>query len=281
MATDTSTDILRALRQLISTRCGIAFPEGKVAWLHTKLADHLQVLGLKDLGAYFQMLSLEPARSEIWQEVFRRITTNETYFYRNAAQIKAFTEYLMPAAMERQRGKLFRRLKIWSAACSTGEEAYTLAMETMEVLGAEVADWQPQVLATDIDPAAVREAMAGQYSGRALANVPRTYLTRYFRRAGDGYCVAPEVRQLLTFKVLNFADEVGMAAQINMDVIFCRNVLIYFDSDFRRRVVHHLFGSLKPGGYLVIGHSESLRGIYDGFTTVHCAGTVMYQRPEA
>jgi chemotaxis protein methyltransferase CheR len=281
MATGLETDILRALRQLVAKRCGITVPEGKAASLQAKLADHLRALGLKDFGAYFQLLSLEPARSAVWQEVFRRVTTNETYFYRNAAQIKAFSDHILPEAVQRQRHKLFKRIKIWSAACSTGEEPYTLAMETLGVLGAEWADWAPQIVATDIDPEAIRDAEVGRYGGRTVTNVPRTYLARYFRRDGDGYVVGPDLRQLIAFKVLNFADEADMAAQINMDVVFCRNVLIYFDSDFRRRVVHHLFQSLKPGGYLVIGHSESLRGIYEGFATVHCAGTVVYQRPEA
>jgi chemotaxis protein methyltransferase CheR len=281
MTTSLDTDVFRALRQLIATRCGVVIPEGKAASLHAKLADHLNALNLKDFGAYFQLLSLEPVQSKVWQEVFRRVTTNETYFFRNTPQIKAFTDLMLPEIVNRQRSKLFKRIKVWSAACSSGEEAYTLAMQMCEVLGSEVNDFQPQILATDIDPAAIREAESGTYGGRAVTNVPPTHLARYFRPRGDRYTVTDALRQMITFKVLNFADQAAMAAQINMDVIFCRNVLIYFDSDFRRRVVNHLFESLKPGGYLVIGHSESLRGIYDGFATVRSAGTVVYQRPEA
>lgn len=275
------TDVFQALRRLISQRCGIVFPEGKEASLKAKLTDHVEALGLRDFGAYFQALSLEATSGALWQEVFRRVTTNETYFFRNNAQIQAFAEHLLPETLRRHQGKLFKRLKVWSAACSTGEEAYTLAMQVMDVLGSDLAEWQPRVLATDIDAAAIREATAGHYLGRALANVPQVHLLRHFRREGDGYTVKPELRALLSFKVLNFADRAEMSAQTNMDVIFCRNVLIYFDSDFRRRVVSHLYDSLNPGGYLVIGHSESLRGIHDGFETVRCPGTVVYQRPEA
>lgn len=281
MSTELDTDTFQALRRLISQRSGIAFPEGKNASLQAKLADHIQALGLSGFGAYFQTLSLEPTGSELWQEVFRRVSTNETYFFRNMAQIKAFTEHLLPDTIQRNQRKLFKRLKIWSAACSTGEEAYTLAMQTMDVLGGNLAEWQPQILATDIDAAAVREAMVGHYVGRALSNVPQSYLLKYFQREGGGYTVRPELRALATFKVLNFANQAEMSAQTNMDIVFCRNVLIYFDSDFRRRVVSHLYESLKPGGYLVIGHSESLREIHDGFKTVRCAGTLVYQRPEA
>jgi chemotaxis protein methyltransferase CheR len=280
MTTTLDTDIFRALRQLIAKRCGVVIPENKSASLNAKLVDHLKALNLKDFSAYFQLLSLEPVQSAVWQEVFRRITTNETYFFRNSAQVKAFSEMMLPEIIRRQQNKLFKRIKIWSAACSSGEEAYTLAMLTSEVLGCEVAEYQPLILATDIDPAAIREAEAGCYGGRAMANVPPAYLSRYFRPRDGRYEVADSLRQMIAFKVLNFADQAAMASQINMDVIFCRNVLIYFDSDFRRRVVNHLFESLKPGGYLVIGHSESLRGIYDGFATVRSAGTVVYQRPE-
>jgi chemotaxis protein methyltransferase CheR len=281
MPTALDTDTFQSLRRLISQRCGIVLPDGKSSSLQAKLADHVRALGLKDFNAYFRALSLEPTSSELWQEVFRRVTTNETYFFRNSAQIKAFSDHLLPDVVRRHKAKLFRRLKIWSAACSTGEEAYTLAMQTQDVLGADVADWQPQIVATDIDAAAIREAERGHYVGRALSSVPQIHLLKYFQKDAGGYTVKPELQAMITFKVLNFADQAAMAAQTNMDVVFCRNVLVYFDSEFRKRVVRHLYESLKPGGYLVIGHSESLRGIHDGFATVRCPGTVVYQRPEA
>jgi chemotaxis protein methyltransferase CheR len=275
------TDVFEALRRLIARHCGIVVPETKTATLRTRLSEHAGQLGITSLEAYLGHLTAEPVGGPLWQEVFRRVTTGETYFFRNTAQIKAFTDHLLPDTIRRQEGRMFRRLKLWSAGCASGEEAYTLAILLLEALGPEAAQWQPQILATDIDLGSIAQAEAGHYTGRAVSRVPRALLSRHFVREGDGYRVAPPARALVHFRALNFADEAQMAAQAQMDVIFCRNVLIYFDGEFRRQVVGHLYESLKPGGYLVIGHAESLRGIHSGFKTVRYPGTVLYQRPEA
>jgi len=275
------TDVVEALRRLIVHHCGIVVPETKAGTLRARLSEHAAQLGIASLEAYLGHLAAEPVGGGLWQEVFRRVTTSETYFFRNTAQIKAFTDHLLPDTIRRQQGRMFKRLKVWSAGCASGEEAYTLAILMLEALGGDAAQWQPQILATDIDGDAIQEARAAHYTGRAVSRVPRTLLLRHFVREGEGYTVAPEARALVTCRVLNFADQAQMAAQAQMDVIFCRNVLIYFDGDFRRQVVGHLYESLKPGGYLVIGHAESLRGIHGGFATVRFPGTVLYQRPEA
>ncbi len=275
-----TTDTFETLRQLISRRSGILVPENKRASLEGKLASHLTELGLDGYGDYLQKLTVEPSSGAIWQEVFRRVSTNETFFFRNGTQIKALSDVILPDVVKSQEKKLFKRLKIWSAACSSGEEPYTLAMQIMEGMGSEWRDWNPRILATDIDTDAIREAMTGRYSGRALTNVPSAWLSRYFDADGEGYRVNDQLRSIVTFKPLNFAEDREMAAQINMDIVFCRNVLIYFDIEFRKRVVSHLYNSLRPGGYLVIGHSESLRGVNDDFTTIRCPGTLLYQRPE-
>ncbi len=273
-------DTFETIRQLISRRAGILVPENKQASLESKLASHLTELGVADFQSYIQKLSTEPSSSPVWQEVFRRVSTNETFFFRNNAQVKAMSDVILPTVVKAQEKKLFKRLKIWSAACATGEEPYTLAMQVLEGLGEDAASWNPRILATDIDTDVLRTAMNGHYSGRALTNVPRTWLSRYFHEDGDGYKVSDQLRSVITFKPVNFADDKEMAAQINMDIIFCRNVLIYFDIEFRRRVVTHLYNALRPGGFLVIGHSESLRGVHEGFDSIRCPGTMIYQRPE-
>ena len=282
MATTLTIDAFEALRELISRRSGIVVPANKCASLEIKLADHLAELGVRDFNQYVQRLSAEAAGSPIWHEVYRRVSTNETFFFRNSAQTKAFSEVLLPGVLAQQEKKLFKRIKVWSAACSTGEEPYTLAMQLTESLGADLGQWQPQILATDIDAEVVRTATAGNYSGRALTNVPRTYLLRHFEENGDGsYSVVNALRSMIKFQVLNFADDAQMGAQTNFDIVYCRNVLIYFDAEFRKRVVSHLFNALKPSGFLVIGHSESLRDIHNGFECIRFPGTLIYQRPEA
>jgi chemotaxis protein methyltransferase CheR len=275
-----STDLFEAIRQLIARRAGIMVPGNKAASLESKLASHLDELGIADYNAYLQRLTMEQPSSPMWLEVFRRVSTNETFFFRNAAQIKALTDVIMPEVMAHHEKKLFKRLKVWSAACSTGEEPYTLAMQLQQVLGQNASDWNPRVLATDIDTDAIKAAMNGHYTGRALTNVPKALLNRHFQSDGDGYKVNASLRSMVTFKPLNFADDREMTSQINMDIVFCRNVLIYFDIEFRQQVVTHLYNALRPGGFLVIGHSESLRGVHDGFTSIRCPGTLIYQRPE-
>jgi chemotaxis protein methyltransferase CheR len=280
VTTAVDTDVLEALRRLIARHCGIVVADTKAGALRTRLAEHAAQLGLSGLEAYLGHLTAEPPGGALWQEVFRRVTTGETYFFRNSAQLKAFTDHLLPDTLRRQEGRMFRRLRLWSAGCASGEEAYTLAILILEALGGDAPHWQPQVQATDIDADAIRTAEAAHYTGRAVSRVPRTLLLRHFVREGEGYTVAPAARGLVSCRVLNFADQAQMGAQAQMDVIFCRNVLIYFDGEFRRQVVGHLYDSLKPGGYLVIGHAESLRGIHGGFRTVRFPGTVLYQRPE-
>jgi len=275
-----TTDLFESLRQLISRRAGIMVPANKAASLSSKLMSHLEELGIDDFNSYLQRLTMEQTGSPIWQEVFRRVSTNETFFFRNNAQVKALTEHVLPEVLKFHEKKLFKRLKVWSAACSTGEEPYTLGMQLLEALGDDAEEWNPRILATDIDTDAIRWAMDGHYSGRSLTNVPRTLLNRHFDKDGDGHKVNDRLRKMVTFKPLNFAVDREMAAQINMDIVFCRNVLIYFDIDFRRQVITHLYNSLRPGGFLVIGHSESLRDVHDGFNAIRCPGTLIYQRPE-
>ncbi|MFQ5508696.1 MAG: CheR family methyltransferase [Leptospirillia bacterium] len=281
MSPKLATATFDILRDLIAERCGIVYPDSKRASLESKLSEHVLELGLPDFLVYLKQLEESAADSALWQELFQRVSTNETYFHRNAPQIKVFSEVLVPESMQAQKGKMFRRLKIWSAACATGEEPYTLAMELLSVLGDQVNEWQPTIYATDIDRQAIESAKAGRYQDRAVAQVPPDYMQCYFRQEEDGYQVTDPVREMVTFKVLNFANDEEMSTQINMDIVFCRNVLIYFDTAFRKRVVSHLFNSLRPGGFLVIGHSESLRNLHEGFDVRRFPGTLVYQRPEA
>lgn len=275
-----SPQAFQALRNLIRDACGILVPEGKEASLEAKLGEHVHTLGLPGFREYLEMLEQQPHTSDLWQELFHRVSTAETYFFRNEAQTRVFTDHLLPSVIRRQEGRMFKRLKVWSAACATGEEAYTLAMQIHHTLGKRADEWLPLVTGTDIDRASIQVAEKGEYTGRSLQQVPPRMLKKYFDPLEDRYRVADRVRRMVFFKPVNFADEQEMATQINMDVIFCRNVLIYFDGEFRKRVVDRLYNSLKPGGYLVIGHSESLRGVHDGFASVPFPGTHVYQRPE-
>ncbi|MDH4228411.1 MAG: protein-glutamate O-methyltransferase CheR [Nitrospirota bacterium] len=275
-----SAEAFQVLQELVRDACGIMIPDNRNSALEARLAEQMAKLGLDSYRDYLDRLQRTPYSSPLWQELFHHISTNETYFFRNQSQNQVFAEHLLPRVLKRQEGRLFKRLKVWSAACATGEEAYTLAIQILDALGSKAADWQPQVVGTDIDAEAIRVAEGGTYSGRSLQYVPHRVLKRHFDKDGNTYKVDEKVRQMVSFKVVNFASEAEMATQINMDVIFCRNVLIYFDGEFRKRVVDRLYHSLKPGGYLVIGHSESLRGVHTGFDAVQFPGTHVYQRPE-
>ncbi|MDH5526481.1 MAG: protein-glutamate O-methyltransferase CheR [Nitrospirota bacterium] len=275
-----SAEAFQALRDLIRNACGIVVPDNKETSLEGKLGEHVLRLGLPGFREYVDLLERESYAGEVWQELFHRVSTGETYFFRNEAQNRVFAEHLLPTVIRRQQGRMFKRIKVWSAACATGEEAYTLAIQLHQALGRQAGEWIPMVTGTDIDRTAIQVAERGEYGGRSLQQVPPRMLKKYFEPAGDRYLVTETLRRMVFFKPVNFADEEEMATQINMDVIFCRNVLIYFDGEFRKRVVDRLYNSLKPGGYLVIGHSESLRGVHDGFASIPFPGTHVYQRPE-
>ena len=208
------------------------------------------------------------------------VTTNETSFYRNEPQLLSFgTEVLPQIIKERNESRGPKSLRIWSAGCSSGEEPYTLAMIMLD-LGLELAGWKLEIVASDISEEILQKARSGEYSGLTLRNTKPDILAKYFDKSGESYRIKPKVKSMIKFTHLNLNDERRIAMMTNFDVIFCRNVMIYFSDEVKRRLVRGYYNSLKPGGFFYIGHSETLHGISKAFKLVYFKNALVYSKEQ-
>ena len=263
----------RLLRDLINKFCGIAFADDYRYIMERRLRDRLGVLGMATFQEYYQYLKYHPiARAEL-EEAVDSLTTNETYFFREEYQLRSFRDEVLPELFHRLGPK--RKLAIWSAGCSTGEEAYTIAMLILDARRFE--DWDVRIFGNDISRRVLAHARRGVYGSGAFRATTDQHRRAYFVDRADGMHVVEEVHSLCHFGHLNLLDEERAAFVGRVDVIFCRNVLIYFDSDSRRRVIELFYDRLAPGGYLFLGHSEMFFGVDLGLEVVSTAGATMYR----
>lgn len=276
-STKTMTDKQFAdLRKVIYARSGIHFPDTKKYVLESRLTQRLVELELDDFDQYHAFLTTGPYQSDEFQEMFNRITINETSFFRNEPQLDIFEKHVLPELLEAR--KMTKRLRIWSAACSSGEEPYTLAFTLLDALGSDARSWDVSILATDINTRVLETAANGIYSMERVSTVPRPVLERHFLRGtgkNDGYCrVRANVRALVTFRKLNFMDA-AWPMKKPFDLVFCRNALIYFDRKTQENLVRRFMQNLVPEGYLILGHSECVHG---WFTDLKNLGNTVYRK---
>lgn len=259
------------LAKIIYERSGIHFPETKKYIVESRLSHRLVELELDDYDQYIAFLTMGPYQTEEFQEMFNRITINETSFFRNEPQLTVFERQILPELLE-ARGKT-RRLRIWSAACSSGEEPFTLAIIVHRTLGVRLKDWTIEILGTDISERMLKVADEGMYSNYAMRSTPDLIKHRYFKEVGGQWAVDPQVRSMVSFELHNLKDRLAAKRHGVWDVIFCRNVMIYFDTDMKRRVVEMFADQLSPEGTLFIGHSENIRDVNDRFEALpHAQG---------
>jgi chemotaxis protein methyltransferase CheR len=213
------------------------------------------------------------------QALANLITTNETYMFREYEQLEAFANDCLPEVIAAKKANEGRSLRIWTAGCSSGEETYTIAIIVREVFPA-IVDWEMEIVATDIDEQRLAMAEAGIYGARSMKNVPAEYLDRHFVRHGEDWRVKPRTRSLLTIQHLNLHDRLQMRKMRAFDFIFCRNVLIYFDDASRKAAVDHFYNALSPGGFLFLGHSESVGRISSAFRLRRMGEHLVYMKPK-
>jgi len=264
------------LRDFIYEKSGISFQENKTYLLEDRLSRRLEVRGLSTYEEYLCFLRYDPKRDEELRELFNSVTTNETSFFRDINQIDAFKTGILPRIMERKKDGE-RIIRVWSAGCSTGEEPYTLAM-VMAADGIPLKGWKVDVLGSDISEQVIASARRAIYGEYAMRNTPENYLMGYFLNGGGGYAVKPEIKQMVRFANINLLDHTQVKNIRGIDVIFCRNVLIYFDDKAKRKVVGYLYDSLVEGGFLVVGFSESLFSLTRAFRPVGVNKCVIYQK---
>jgi len=271
---DLTSQQFRDIRDTVYRFSGLFFEEGKKYFVEKRVGRRMELLGVEQIERYLRRLVADPGRSEM-TSLIEELTVNETYFFRNLPQLDGFSKKVLPQLIERKRKQHTHSVRIWSAACSTGEEAYTLAIILREALP-DIADWHVEVVGTDIDRTALRTAHRASYQERSIREVPETLLAKHFIDGGGTWQVVPEVTKLVRFHQANLVDKLEMRKMRGFDVIFCRNVLIYFDDSSRRLTLGGFYDALDPGGYIFLGHSESVGRITAAFRIVRLDDFLCY-----
>lgn len=271
-----SEEDFRKLCEFLYRRTGMLFGESKRYYVERRLVDRMGDLGLSSFTLYFARLRAD-LDSEI-EHFINAVTVNETYFYREDHQLCCLSSDLLNERLRTRSGG--GPLRIWSVPCASGEEPYSIAIWLLENWP-EVDTHEIEIVGSDIDTQCINAARAGQYSARALMRLDHSLISKYFDVLGnDQWRVVEDLRESVQFTPVNLVDPAGVRTHGSFDVIFCRNVLIYFDDASRRIAAENLFGSLLPGGFLCLGHAESMSRISPLFEVRRFADGIVYQRPE-
>lgn len=272
--------IFRQVRDLVYKVSGIYKAEEKIYLLADGCGRRMKQLGATTPREYWDHLTAQPSRDAELRQLLNEITIGETCLFRSQPQLDALRKVILPEIVKEKTKQITKRLRIWSAGCSTGEESYTLAMNMLEERDRLLQGWTIEILATDLNDRSVETAKAGIYGEYALRNTSDYYKRKYFSTVDERKLqVRPEVKQLITFSRLNLQDDSKMLFMKGMDVVFCCNVLIYFDGVSKSKVISHFFSNLNFGGYFFLGTSESLMKLNDQFHLIHFPGTISYWKP--
>lgn len=260
-------DEFSKLAALLHSRSGLVLGSDKGYLAESRLTPVARHWGFKDATALVQALLLKQGKGgqeDVLNQVVEAMTTNESFFFRDKTPFDQFRDTMLPALMEARKDR--KSIRIWSAACSSGQEPYSLAMMIKE-LGAKLSGWRVEIVATDLSSAILRRAEEGQYSQfEVQRGLPIQLLAKYFDQEGDRWRLKQEVRRMVSFRKHNLLDEPRALGKF--DVVFCRNVLIYFDQETKGRVLNKIADVLTPDGYLTLGGAETVLGISSRFRPV-------------
>jgi chemotaxis protein methyltransferase CheR len=263
---------LSEIRMLIEERTGIHFDASRERFFSTRVREHMHARGYargNDLLRAIRKTNVE------YESLLEGLLTQETSFFRYPAVYEAFEKRVLPELHVSKFWKNPRTIRVWSAGCSTGEEPYSIAITIADSLSFADA-WNVEILATDVGRHALKHAETGTYSGRSLASVSAKQLAAHFTGTDGKYHVKPRLRKMISFAPMNLAAPVYVG---RMDLIFCMNVLIYFTEERRRALVQRFFDALEPGGYLFLGHSESISKMPVKFQAIVLGDCIMYRKP--
>ncbi len=284
---------LRLLQALVYQECGMHFDERRTAFLEDRLQRRLKECGLDSFYSYYRLLISQPGKKEL-AKLVENLTVNETSFFRNKAQLDLFQRDVLDELLQRKKERRDHNLRIWSAGCSTGQEPYTLAMIVADAMSYHsmrnpqpsvfpppkplvLPPWHLEILASDISYSVLRTAQEGSYSEPQMSPVDYGFRLRYFDKVGAHYVVKKSVKEIVHFDFHNLKTE--YLPQRN-DIIFCRNVMMYFDEAEQKRLVEKFYRCLNPNGYVFVGHAESLLALTDKFQMVHHNSGTAYRRLE-
>jgi chemotaxis protein methyltransferase CheR len=283
----------KLLQTLVYQECGMYFDERRAHFLQDRLQRRLKICGLDTFYSYYRLLTSYQGKQEL-SALVENLTVNETSFFRNKPQLDLFQKKILEDLLHHKQGRRDWTLRLWSAGCSTGQEPYTIAMLVCDALAYYYLrnplpfdmptpkplippPWKVEILASDINYTVLRSAQEAIYSENQMEAVDYAYRLRYFDKSAAGYTVKASLKELVHFDFHNLKTE--FLPQRN-DIIFCRNVMIYFDEPEQKRLIDKFHRCLNPEGYLFIGHAESLFGISDHYRMIHENNGTAYQRLE-
>jgi len=260
-------------RDLIYEECGFSFGLEKRSFLESRLRRRMEGLGIVNAYEYFHMIKYSAQRAQELPALLDALMICETSFFRNLPQFELLKDEVLPDIIRRKERTGARTLRLWSAGCSTGQEPYSAVITLLEALPNPLS-WSIRVFASDLSFTALERAQCGIYTPEQLKGVESPYVQKYFRPENGHFLLRDQVRKYVIFDYHNLKHDNGLRG---MDIIFCRNVMIYFDAEEQRRLVNRFANSLIPGGYLFMGHAESMQGLCGRFAMVHRNKGIAYR----
>ncbi len=272
-----STDDFLKFREFFYRKTGIQFEDSKRYFVDKRIIERIEATGTETFRTYFTLLRFQASGEEL-QTLTNLMTVNETYFFREEYQFRCLVESLLPEIVERKQPG--QTIRIWSIPSSTGEEPYSIALYLTERCPL-IDQWDMELISSDIDTDVLTRARQGKYSQRSVQHLPADLLKRHFRKTPDGdFQISDDFREAVEFTRVNLAEPSDTRAYRGFDVIFCRNLLIYFDDLSRRKAAEVFFDALNPGGFVCLGHSESMSRITSLFNVRKFPQAIVYQKPE-
>ena len=261
-------------REFFYRKTGISFESSKRYFVDKRLVDRIEATDNDTFRSYFSMLRFQASGEEL-QHLTNAMTVNETYFVREEYQFQCMVDSMLPEIVKRKKDK--SPIRIWCIPSSSGEEPYTVVMYLLEKW-AGINDWDVEIISSDIDTGILHKARVGRYSERSIQHVPAAWLSKYFKKIGDEYQICEDLREAVEFTRVNLAEPADTRPYRRFDLIFCRNLLIYFDDASRKTASETFFDALNPGGYICLGHSESMSRISSLFKVVKYPDAIVYQK---
>lgn len=261
-------------REFFYRKTGISFEPSKRYFVDKRLVERIEATGSGNFRGYFTMLRFQTSDEEL-QQLTNLMTVNETYFLREEYQFQCLVDSILPEIISRKADK--EPIRIWGIPSSSGEEPYSIAMYLLERWPG-IKDWDVEIISSDIDTGILQKARAGRYSARSVQHVPALWLKRYFRHVGDEYQICNDLREAVDFTRVNLSEPADTRPYRGFDVIFCRNLLIYYDDLSRKTAAETFYDALKPGGYICLGHAESMSRISSLYKVRKFPEAIVYQR---
>jgi chemotaxis protein methyltransferase CheR len=270
-----SVDDFQKFREFFYRKTGIQFESSKRYFVDKRLVERIETTASDTFRSYFTLLRFQASGEEL-QQLTNLMTVNETYFFREEYQFKCLVDSILSEITARKSDR--RPIRIWVIPSSSGEEPYSIAIYLLEQW-AGINDWDIEIISSDIDTHMLAQARRGFYSARAIQQLPARYLQKYFKRSGENYQLGDDLRSAVEFTRVNLSERADTRAYRNFDVVFCRNLLIYFDDLSRKTAAETFYDALNPGGFILLGHSESMSRISSLYKVRKFPDAIVYQKP--